>query len=294
MKDFEYLAPVNLEQAVTILQDDLQASILCGGTDLIVQLREGHREISRLVDIKKIPQLQEVSYNNTNGLIFGAGVPCFQLCRDPFLKEHYPGLVDAFSLIGGVQIQGRASVGGNLCNASPAADSIPALIVHQAACRVYGPDGWRDIPAEDFCLAPGKNCLKAGEILVSIHVPPPAPHFGAHYLRFTPRNEMDIAVVGAGASVKLDDTGETILVARLALAAVAPTPLFLGEISQWLAGKSVSETVFEEASWMVKDYIHPIDDLRGTVKQRQRLSIILTRRALRKAIARAKGETQNG
>lgn len=289
MKDFDYLVAESLSEAIIALQEDDLARVLCGGTDLIVQLREGQRETSRLVDIKKIPELLDISFHDENGLNFGAGVSCLKLCKEPAFSEYYPGLVDAFSLIGGVQIQGRASVGGNLCNASPAADSIPALIVHGAICRVYGPDGWRDIPVEDFCLAPGKNCLRAGEILVSIHVPAPAAHFGAHYLRFTPRNEMDIAVVGTGASIILDETHEWIQEARLALAAVGPTPLYLKEVSEWLVGKPVSKTVIAEASQKVAAHIRPIDDLRGSARHRKRLSIVLTRRALERAIARAKG-----
>jgi carbon-monoxide dehydrogenase medium subunit len=146
---------------------------------------------------------------------------------DKALSKAYPGLIDSASLIGGVQIQGRASMGGNLCNASPAADSIPTLIVHSAICNLAGPKGRRQVAVEDFCVAPGRNALQAGEFLVSLQIPAPKPGFGAAYLRFIPRNEMDIAVVGVGASVQLDESRTKILSARISLGAVAPKPLFI-------------------------------------------------------------------
>ena len=289
MHDFNYVAAKEVDEVIHLLsKTGNDARILCGGTDLLVQMRERRRKAGLLIDIKRIPQVLVLSCNLQEGLLIGAAVPCQQICRDETVGALYPGLVDAISLIGGTQIQGRASLGGNLCNASPAADSIPALIVHHAVCRIVGPEGQREVPVEDFCLAPGRTALGHGEFLVAVYVPPPAPRFGAYYLRFTPRNEMDIAVVGAGASVILDTSGESIQSARLALAAVAPVPLFLPEVGEWISGKPASEVVISEAAQMAKELARPINDLRGTIPQRKHLSEVLSKRALQQALIRAR------
>lgn len=294
MQAFEYVATQNVEEAVALLSSDSDgARVLAGGTDLLVQMREGRLKPNLIVDIKPIPELNELAYDPVEGLRLGATVPCLRIYNDPAVAEAYPGLIDAVSLIGGVQIQGRATVGGNLGNASPAADTIPALIVHEAVCEIVGPDGRRQVPAEDFCTGPGQTVLEKGEFLVSLHLPPPRPRFGAHYVRFIPRNEMDIAVAGAGASVVLDESGTTIQSARIALAAVAPTPLFVPEAGEALAGRQVSdqasrEAVLNEAARIAQSAARPISDMRGTAAQRKHLSAVLTRRALRKAIERAR------
>jgi carbon-monoxide dehydrogenase medium subunit len=197
--------------------------------------------------------------------------------------------VDGIHLIGGVQIQNRASVGGNLCNASPAADSIPALIVHAASCNITGPSGSRTLPVEDFCVAPGKNALQAGEFLTSISVPAPEGKFGAAYLRFIPRNEMDIAVVGAGASVILSADGKQFVSARIALGAVAPTPLPATDAGAFLSGKAVTRANIKEAARMAQSIARPITDMRDTAEHRKHLCAVLVERALEKAIERAGG-----
>jgi len=207
---------------------------------------------------------------------------------DKALSKAYPGLIDSASLIGGVQIQGRASMGGNLCNASPAADSIPALIVHSAICNIAGPKGRRQLAVEEFCVAPGRNALQAGEFLVSLQIPAPQPGFGAAYLRFIPRNEMDIAVVGVGASVQLDESRTKIVSARISLGAVAPKPLYVAAAGDSLAGKSISDEAIAEAARIAQAAATPITDMRGTAEYRKHLSAVLTRRALQKAIERAK------
>jgi carbon-monoxide dehydrogenase medium subunit len=242
------------------------------------------------VDVKSIPELNAISYHPTEGLRIGAAVSCYCICRDPLVAANYPGLVDAVSLIGGVQIQGRASLGGNLCNASPAADSIPALIVHQAVCEIATPSGIRTLKVEQFCHAPNHTDLKPGEFLTALRLPPPPPGFGAAYLRFTPRNEMDIGVVGAGAAVELDENLQTILSARLALGAVAPTPLFVSEAGEYLAGRNISTAVIQEAVSIAQKAVRPIADMRGTIAQRVHLAAVLTRRALVRSIQRAGGE----
>ena len=202
MQDFEYIPAHTIAETVAVLaRENGNARILAGGTDILVQLREGRRSTRVLVDVKRIPELSALSYDPARGLAIGAAVPCFKIvdfCRS---QDIYPGLISAVELIGGVQIQGRATLGGNLCNASPAADTIPALIVHQALCRICGPAGYREVAVEDFCLSPGRTVLENSEFLVSITLPTVPRRFGAHYLRFTPRNEMDIAVAGAAAGV---------------------------------------------------------------------------------------------
>lgn len=291
MQSFDYAAPQSAEEVIKLLAGkNGDAKILCGGTDLLVQLREGRRKAGLVVDIKNIPELTQITFDAQNGLRIGAAASCHDICSDPNAEKYYPGLVDAVKLIGGVQIQNRASLGGNLCNASPAADSIPALIVHEASCNITGPHGSRLLPVEEFCIAPGQNALLAGEFLISINVPVPKENFGAHYLRFIPRNEMDIAVVGAGASVVLDESGERFVSARIALGAVAPIPLPASDAGAFLAGKEITRENIKEAAHMAQSIARPITDLRGTAEHRRHLCAVLVERALLKAVERAGGQ----
>lgn len=289
MQNFDYIAAQSVQEAAALLaRHGPQARVLAGGTDLIVQMREHRRSVGVVVDIKHIPELNELSYDPGRGLKIGAAVPCIRIWENDLIAAHYPGIVDAVSLIGGIQIQSRATLGGNLGNASPAADSIPALIVHEAICDIAGPDGHREVPVEAFCVAPGRTVLQPGEFLVGLQMKAPPAGFGAHYLRFIPRNEMDIAVVGAGVSVILDARGQTIQSARVALGAVAPTPLLVREAGDALAGQPVSDKIIERAAKLASDAANPISDVRGTVAQRKHLAGVLTRRALHKAIERAR------
>ncbi len=289
MQQFRYIRAHNVEHAATLLlQHDGRARILAGGTDLIVALRERRLETELVIDIKGIPEVSELSFDPAEGLRIGASVPCHRIYNDATTVAKYPGLIDAASLIGGIQIQGRASLGGNLCNASPAADSIPALIVHRAICDIALPQTRRRVPVEEFCTAPGKTVLARGEFLASLHLPPPAPGFGAAYLRFIPRNEMDIAVVGVGASVQLDENRQRITAARIALGAVAPTPLFVPEAGDALAGAEPGDDAFARAAAIAQNAARPISDMRGTAEYRRHLVGVLTRRALAIAVERAR------
>ncbi len=289
MQAFEYIAANTVSEAVALLDEKGdQARILAGGTDLIVQAREGKRNLDWMIDIKSIPEVNEIEYSTESGLTLGAAVPCYQIYAVDDLCHAYPGLVDATKIIGGTAIQGRAAVGGNLCNASPAADAIPPLIVLNATCVIAGPSGEREIPVEDFCTAPGQTVLEKGEMLVSIKIPAPQENSSSFYLRFIPRNEMDIAVVGAGAAVDLDESKEKIVSARIALAAVAPTPLFAEEASALLADREISDSVIDEAARAAQAISRPISDMRGTAEQRTHLVGVLTRRALNGAIQRVK------
>jgi carbon-monoxide dehydrogenase medium subunit len=290
MQAFDYVSAGSVKEVITLLTaNERSARLLSGGTDLLVQLREHRRKAELLIDLKNIPELTEIRSDSQSGLWLGAAASCRAICQDRFVLDHYTGLVDAIHLIGGVQIQSRATVGGNLCNASPAADSIPALLVHEATCVIASQNGTREIPVEHFCLGPGKNILQNGEVLVAVRVPPVKEHFGAHYLRFIPRNEMDIAIVGVAAAVILDDTKQRIQFARIALGAVAPTPLFVEEAGMFLAGKQITQENIQEAARIAQAAARPISDLRGTVAHRKHLCGVLTRRALEKAIERAKG-----
>lgn len=289
MQAFDYVAATTVEEAVKALSNGKRARPLSGGTDLLAQLKEGRRQLDLVVDLKRIPELTALSYSAEDGLIVGASTPCHRINASADVKAHFAGLIDSTHLIGGVQVQGRASLGGNLCNASPAADSIPNMIVHSGVAHIAGPNGRRTVPVEDFCVAPGRTVLADGEFLVALQFPTPSKNFGAAYLRFIPRNEMDIAVVGVGASVVLSDDGQTIQSARIALGAVAPTPLFVKDAGDALAGQPANEESYAKAGEIAKAAAKPIDDMRGTIAQRKHLSAILTVRALRIAVDRARG-----
>lgn len=293
MNDFAYAAPTSLAEAQTLLADPKRkVRLLAGGTDLIVQLREGLREADLVVDVKKIPELAALQFDPAAGLTLGAAVPCCEVYEHPQLPTAYPALAEAAQIIGGWQIQSRASVGGNLCNASPAADTIPPLIVHRATCRIAGPRGERQVPVSAFCIGPGKTVLDPGELLVSLHLPPPRPHASSAYERFIPRNEMDIAVVGVGAAVQLDESRRRIVAARVALGAVAPTPLFVPEAGEALIGAEAGEEAFAQAAAIAQAAARPITDMRGTAEFRRHLVGVLTRRALAKAVERATQTTE--
>jgi carbon-monoxide dehydrogenase medium subunit len=287
MRAIKYAAPRTLDAAVALLQEaSPHGRILAGGTDLIIQTASYLREVEVFVDGKQIPELMELSFDPDQGLTLGAAVPCYRIYQNASVREYYPGLVDSASLIGGTAIQGRASVGGNLCNSGPAGDSIPSLIAHSATARIAGPNGEREVPVEEFCTAPGRNILEPDEMLVSLRLPAPAPCSAGRYLRFIPRNEMDIAVVGVGANLTLSGPGGTITAARIALGAVAPTPIYVPEAGQSLIGKAPSEEAFAEAAALAQAAARPISDMRGTAEHRKQLAGVLTRRALQGALDR--------
>ena len=291
MHAIDYVAPKSIQEAVELMASKGdQARAMAGGTDLLVQLRGGRRTSEVVVDIKDISELNQLTYDSQKGLTIGAAVPCYKIYQEDQIAGLYPGLVDSASLIGSIQIQGRASIGGNLCNSAPSADGIPALIALGAVANVAGPNGNREIPVEEFCTGPGQNVLGSGEILVSVSIAAPQDNSGAAYLRFIPRNEMDIAVAGVGASVLLDSSGQNFVSARIALASVAPTPVFSKAAGDSLAGKPVSDDSINEAAEKAMGDAKPITDMRGTIKQRTHLIGVLTRRTLDNAIKRARGE----
>lgn len=290
MQDVTYRRAATIQEAVQLLKDNgPTARVLAGGTDIIVMARERRRDTSMFVDIKAIPELTGIRFDANEGLTLGAATPLYQIYRDETIQRLYPCLVDSASLIGGTAIQGRASFGGNLCNSGPAADSIPSLIALEGKARIVGANGERTVAVEDFCTAPGRNVLEPGEILVSLSFPAPQPNSGARFLRFIPRNEMDIAVVNCATNLRFE--GDTVAAARISIGAVAPTPLFVPAAGAALVGKPLTDESIAAAANASRDAATPIDDMRGSVRQRKHLAYVLTERTIRDAVRRARGET---
>jgi xanthine dehydrogenase FAD-binding subunit len=284
-----YESPKSLAQALSLLAAaGEKGRVLAGGTDLLIQLRAGVRKPEQIIDAKGIPELQVLSFSPQEGLRLGAAVPCVRITEDPVLQQQYPGLVEAAALIGSDQIQSRCSLGGNLCNGSPAADTTPALIALGATCVIAGAKGMRTVPVEDVVVSPGRTVLQPVELLVEFRIPAPKPHSSDCYQRFIPRNEMDIAVVGVGAAVTLN--GDTCTAARISLGAVAPTPLFAKEASASLVGKSLNESTIAAAAALAQRVAVPITDMRGTAEYRTHLVGVLTRRVLTTAAERARAK----
>ena len=291
MDAFEYAAPQNLQEAVALLSEaNGEARALAGGTDLIAQMKENRRSPSLVVDVKKIPELNVLSY--TTGLRIGAAVSCTQIAGFEPVRVHYPALAEACALVGSYQIQNRAALGGNFCNAAPSADAVPPALSYGATLVIEGPGGRRALPAEDFFVGPGQTVLEKGEVLVEIVLPPPPPHSGAAYLRFIPREEMDIAVAGVGSFVQLNPDDHTCEQARISLAAVAPTPVRAKEAEAFLAGRHLDDTTISHAGELASQAASPISDVRGSAAYRIELIKVLTRRTLRKALARTLERTR--
>mgnify|MGYP006114329429 FL=1 len=289
MHPFAYVAPSTVAEAVAELnKHGDRARPLAGGTDLLVKARANVWELDAVVDIKNIPELMTLTING-DGLSIGAAVPCYQVYDNSEVAAQYPGIIDGTSIIGGIQIQSRAGLGGNLCNAAPSGDGIPALIAHSAVAKIASVNGTREVAVEDFCTGPSRTVLEAGELLVSIEVPKPAPNSGAAYTRFIPRNEMDIAVAGVGVFVQLDASGQNFESARIALASVGPTPILASAAGDSLAGKPVNDDTIAAAAALAKDAATPITDMRGTIEQRRQLVEVLTGRMIKQAVERARG-----
>jgi CO/xanthine dehydrogenase FAD-binding subunit len=287
MSEMRYEAPTSLEAAVALLAGEKGlARTLAGGSDLLVQMRSGRMEPALVVDLKRIPELMSITAEG-GGYRFGAAVPCMQLVEHAGLAKAWPGVIDGVKLIGSIQIKGRASVGGNLCNASPAADSVPALIAAGATVSIIGPGGRREARVEDVATGPGKTSLAKGEIVVSFLLPKRPPHSGDAYLRFTPRTEMDIAVVGVGVNLSLDDKG-VCSAARVSLGAVAERALVVQEAAAALIGSKVDAGALERLAAAASAACRPIDDKRGTKEYRIKVAGVLARRAAAIALERAR------
>lgn len=283
MQDFDYARPATIEDAVAVMGND-GTRALAGGTDLIPQMREGRRHVACVVDLKGIPELTRIVARADGSLVLGAAASAFSVASHLAVASAYPAVARSARLIGSLQVQNRASLGGNICNAAPSADAVPALICHQASVRVAGPGGSRDELLETFVRGPGKTSLAPGELLLSIVLPPIAPRSAGTYLRFTPRREMDIAIAGTAAWVRLDAESR-IAEARVALASVGPTPIRATSAEQHLIGKRPAPALFEAAGRLAAGDARPISDTRGSADYRRSLVAVLTARALAECCA---------
>lgn len=284
MSDIDYLAPASAQAACEALAAQ-GARALGGGTDLLVQLRSGRLPGGPIVDLKKIPGAVGVREEH-GAFVIGAATSGAAIGEHKGLCRAWPGVVEAANLIGSTQIQGRASLGGNLCNASPAADSVPALVAAEAECVIVGPGGQRTVEALSVPIGPGRTALAPGEFVLEIRLPARPPRASDAYLRSIPRTEMDIAVVGAGVNLVLDPDG-SIIQARLALGAVAPTVLLVAEAGEALIGSRLDEAALERLDAVARAACRPISDKRGTAEYRIKIAGVLARRAAKTAYSRA-------
>ncbi len=281
----QFHSPDTIEQASALLAANPQARVLAGGTDLIVQLRSRRVAPTAIIDIKRIAGMSGIRAAG-GGFAIGAATPCTALKDDKALLAAWPGVVEAANLIGSVQVRNRATIAGNLCNASPAADSVPALVAAGATCLIAGPSGQREVPVEAVTSGPGKNTLTPGEFVVEIRLPARPTGGGDAYLRSIPRSEMDIAVVGAGAALVLDASG-TCTSARITIGAVAPTVLLVEAAGAALVGSKLDDAALERMADAVRAAAKPIADKRGTVEYRIAMAGVLAKRVVEIARQRA-------
>jgi carbon-monoxide dehydrogenase medium subunit len=287
MADMSYVAPDTLDGAVAALvKAGGDARLIAGGTDVIVQLHSDVIAPKVLVDVKKIPELGAIT-REYGGFRVGAAVPAMRVLDHKEFRAAWPGVVEGVALIGSIQVKGRATLAGNLCNASPAADSVPAMIAAGAVASIVGPNGIRHVPVESVATGPGKTSLARGEIITSIFFPPRPPHSGDCYLRLTPRTEMDIAVVGAGVSLTLGNDGRCVS-ARVSLGAVAPRPLLVAAAADALIGTKVDAAALAKLGAAASAACDPITDKRGTKEYRIKTAAVIARRAAEKALERAR------
>ena len=290
MGDYAYAAPASVDSTIELLSSNADSGtrtqVLAGGTDVLVQMRSNDRGPRLIVDIKQLAETNVLTIGEDE-IYIGAAIASAILNENAELKSKLPGLIESADLIGSTQIQGRATIGGNLCNSSPAGDTIPALIANSAVCHIVGADGERNVPVEDFVTGVGTNCMAPHEFLLGLRVPAPKGNTGDAYLRFIPRTEMDIAVAGAGVRLTLDDNG-TCTAARVGIGAVAPTPLLVPDAADALVGTQVDVDALDAAAAACSAAASPITDKRGTVEYRIKVVGVLCKRAGEIARDRAK------
>jgi CO/xanthine dehydrogenase FAD-binding subunit len=286
MSMFSYKSPSTVEEAIgELAKASGVAKVMAGGTDLLVQLRSGRAKPAVIVDIKRINGIRGIREQD-GGFVIGAAASGAEIGECEPLNRAWPGLVEAINLIGSTQIQGRASLAGNLCNASPAADSVPPMIAARVTCVVAGPKGRREVPVESITTGPAQTSLARDEFIVEFHIPKRPPHSADAYLRFIPRTEMDIAVVGAAVNLTLDAAGMC-TDARVVLGAVAPTAILVPEAAKALIGSKCDETALAVLDAAVRRACKPIDDKRGTIDYRTKVAGVMARRAATIAYQRA-------
>lgn len=283
----KYHSPATFDEAVSLAQSaEGTIRFLAGGTDVLVQLRSDLVTPDVLIDLKKIEGTKDISKTDSEWII-GTAVSGAEMSEHLELSKEWPGVVEAMDLIGSTQIQGRATLVGNLCNGSPAADSVPAMVAANASVTIKGPNGERKVAVEDIPTGPGRTSLEKGEMVTSIHIPRNGKNEGDAYLRFIPRTEMDIAVVGCGVSLRLD--GDKIAEARVSLGAVAPTILLVADAAKAIIGGSLDDNAMKALAAAASAACNPIDDKRGTIKFRTQVAGVLAQRAAKIAYERAKG-----
>ena len=289
MHKFAYYEPSTVKEAAAILaKQGPNGRVLAGGTDLLVQIKEHVRGMAPdyVVSLKDIKELREVKYSARNGLTIGAGATISSILAVPGVRERYPGLAQGAEIIGSLQIQNIATIGGNICNAAPSADSVPPLIAYNGTALIAGPRKQREVALEDFFLGPAKTVLQPDELLVSIHLPAPAPRSGCDYIRHTPRAQMDIAMVGVASYVELSRAG-TLANARIVLGAVAPTPIRARQAEASLNGQTPTDEVLAQAGDLAAAEESPISDTRGSAGYRRYMTSVLVRRTLQAALKQA-------
>ncbi|GBD12350.1 Carbon monoxide dehydrogenase medium chain [bacterium HR24] len=292
MRPFAHFAPRSLDEALDIFRREGEGGRpLAGGTDLVVQLKEGGHKFPYpryLVSLRRLPELRALGWHEEQGLRLGAGLTMAEVASNDWVRQRYPALADGAGLVGSRQTMNMATVGGNVCNAAPSADTAPPLLALEAQARIVGPQGERLLPLEEFWLGPGETVLRHGELLTEFLLPPPLPRSASLYRRHTPRQQMDIAVVGVAVAVALDDGGRTLKKVRIALGAVAPTPIRARRAEAALEGQAPSPEAIARAAAIAQEEARPISDVRGSAALRRHLVGVMTERLLREAIERAR------
>ena len=292
MREFGYASPTTLDEALSALRSNGgTARPLAGGTDLVIQMKEAATRFpypSSLVNLVRVPELAGITFSEAEGLRIGATATMTDIAGHTAVRDHYAALAEGAGIVGSIQTMNLATIGGNLCNAAPSADTAPPLLALDAACEIAGPDGRKTVPIADFFRGPGQTVLEPGDLLVSVSVPLPTPRAGSAFSRHTPRKQMDIAVVGVAAVVTLANDG-TLETARIALGAVAPTPIRATRAEESLAGKPATSDSFAAAAEIAATESSPISDIRGSAEFRRHLVRVMTERMLAEASRRAGG-----
>lgn len=289
MKDFTYLAPTTLDDAVRMLSEHSgNVKVLAGGTDLMLLLQDGVYTPDYVVDVTNIPELNRLDFDSQSGLIIGAATPLHQIETNRLILEKYPHLATGASEIGSIQIRNRASAGGNVCNATPSADIVPALVALDASVRLVSTRGERTLPIEEFFTGVRKTVLAPDELLVDIRVPSPRPYTSGIYIKLNTRPQMDLAIVGVAATVTVEPSDSVIRKAAICLGAVAPTPIRVREAEEILIGQPLTDDLLALAGAAAARVARPISDVRGSVEYRREQCDLMTRRAVRQAVERAK------
>jgi CO/xanthine dehydrogenase FAD-binding subunit len=285
VKRFDYLTPASVNEALEMLGQRPEAVPLAGGTNVLVQMKEGHRSETALLSLKRVSELNHISGGNgpSRPLVIGAGMTMKRIAANPLIRSRYPALATAANLIGSVQTRNMATVGGNLCNASPSADTAPPLLAFEAQAVLISIRGTRTLPLADFFTGPGTTVLQSGELLKEVIIPAPAERTGSAYVRHIPRTAMDISVVGVAVVVTLN-ADNTIREARIALGAVAPTPIRAHVAERLLTGRQPTDSLLAQAGSAAAQEARPVDDMRASVAYRRHLVNVLTRDSLRQAL----------